>query len=183
MLVSSLARRFWQKENLRIYIIIRFPYFSCPHGLHGRPPRKRSSRQQPAHVSRRPPCSHLARHAPRCIQHCDRGTLQKAPHEPLFRRAIVQNEAREIARHTVDELDPPRLPIRTQDCATSSTCAQASERPQNKHDQILAETSDQGAEAELELHLATPVQTASRNTAYSSSTKSRRDGPRKGILK
>ena len=43
----------------------------------------------------------------------------KAPHEPLFRRAIVQNEAREIARHTVDELDPPRLPIRTQDCATS----------------------------------------------------------------
>ena len=36
--------------------------------------------------------------------------------------------------------------------------------------------SDQGVEAELELHLATPVQTASRNTAYSSSTKSRRDG-------
>mgnify|MGYP001372688626 CR=1 FL=1 len=36
--------------------------------------------------------------------------------------------------------------------------------------------SDQGVEAELELHLATTVQTASRNTAYSSSTKSRRDG-------
>ena len=43
----------------------------------------------------------------------------KAPHEPLFKCAILQNEAREIARHTVDELDPPRLPIRTQDCATS----------------------------------------------------------------
>ena len=48
--------------------------------------------------------------------------------------------------------------------------------PLNKHNQILAETSDQGAEAELELHLATPVQTASRNTAYSSSDTSRRDG-------
>ena len=36
--------------------------------------------------------------------------------------------------------------------------------------------SDHGVEAELKLHLATPVQTASRNTAYSSSTKSRRDG-------
>jgi len=57
-------------------LIIRFPYFPCPHGLYGRPPRKRSSCQQPAHVSRRPPCSHLARHAPRCIQHCDRCTLQ-----------------------------------------------------------------------------------------------------------
>ena len=36
--------------------------------------------------------------------------------------------------------------------------------------------SDQGVEAELELHLATTVQTASQNTAYSSSGTSRRDG-------
>ena len=36
--------------------------------------------------------------------------------------------------------------------------------------------SDQGVEAELELRLATTVQTASRNTAYSSSDTSRRDG-------
>ena len=49
-------------------------------------------------------------------------------------------------------------------------------RPLNKHDQILAEMSDQGVEAELELHLATTVQTASQNTAYSSSGTSRRDG-------
>ena len=78
--IRPLGRQGWQIRNLRIYIIIRFPYFSCPHGLYGRPPRKRSSRQQPAHVSRRPPCSLQSSRATRPQMHPALRPLHLARH-------------------------------------------------------------------------------------------------------
>ena len=116
-----LRRRGWQNRNLRIYDNYKISLFSVSARAVRATPTQ--TKLMPAASTCLPTTSVQSSRATRPQMHPALRPRHlarlKAPHEPLFRRAIVQNEAREIARHTVDELDPPRLPIRTQDCATS----------------------------------------------------------------